>query len=214
MPGRIVLNVTPDRLDLRDRPYLPAVAVAPPPALDPARRPEAMNQGESSACTGFALAAVIDHLLARSGRAKDAGASPWMLYSMARRYDEWPGENYEGSSARGAMKGWVAHGVCKRETWGSLQERTLTEELSQESSLTPGGAYYRVTHRNIRDLHAALAESGILYMTLMVHGGWDRPGPSTRKLHFAQAGKQRSLDVPIIRRRGRAEDGHAVAIVG
>ena len=28
-----VLNVTPDRLDLRDRPYLPAVALAPPPAL-------------------------------------------------------------------------------------------------------------------------------------------------------------------------------------
>lgn len=29
---------------------------------------------------------------------------------MARRYGEWPGENYEGSSARGAMKGWHQHG--------------------------------------------------------------------------------------------------------
>lgn len=35
-----------------------------------------------------------------------------MLYELARRYDEWPGEGYEGSSARGAMKGWVRHGVC------------------------------------------------------------------------------------------------------
>ena len=30
MARRVVLNVTPDRLDLRDRPYLPAVALAPP----------------------------------------------------------------------------------------------------------------------------------------------------------------------------------------
>ena len=40
--------------------------------------------------------------------------SPRMLYDMARRYDEWPGENYDGSSARGAMKGWHKHGVCSR----------------------------------------------------------------------------------------------------
>ena len=36
---------------------------------------------------------------------------------MARRYDEWPGESYEGSSARGAMKGFVRHGVCLAKTW-------------------------------------------------------------------------------------------------
>lgn len=85
MARKLVLNVTPDRLDLRDRPYLPAVALAPPAALAATPRPAPMDQGESSACTGFALAAVVDHLLARSGRAKDAGVSPWMLYSMARR---------------------------------------------------------------------------------------------------------------------------------
>ncbi|HEX5128172.1 MAG TPA: peptidase C1, partial [Usitatibacter sp.] len=87
MPTKVVLNVTPDRLDLRDRPYQPAVALAPPGALLLGKRAAPMDQGDSSACTGFALAAVIDHLLSRSGRAKDAGVSPWMLYSMARRYD-------------------------------------------------------------------------------------------------------------------------------
>lgn len=207
-----VKDAQPDRIDIRDWFYKPSLAPLPDEIVNCGRVPMILDQGTEGACTGFALAAVINFHLA--SRKLTRLVSPHMLYTLARRYDEWPGEDYEGSSARGAMKGWVAHGVCKRETWGSLQEHTLTEELSKESSLTPGGAYYRVTHRNIRDLHAALAESGILYMTLMVHAGWDRPGPTTRKLSFAQAGKQRSLEVPIIRRRGRAEDGHAVAIVG
>ena len=30
-----------------------------------------------------------------------------MLYEMAKKYDEWEGEDYVGSSARGAIKGCV-----------------------------------------------------------------------------------------------------------
>jgi hypothetical protein len=45
MARKVVLNVTPDRLDLRDRPYLPAVALAPPPALAASPRPAPMDQG-------------------------------------------------------------------------------------------------------------------------------------------------------------------------
>ena len=47
----------------------------------------------------------------------DDEVSPRMLYEMARRYDEWPGEDYSGSSARGAMKGWHKHGVCSTHHW-------------------------------------------------------------------------------------------------
>ena len=54
--------------------------------------------------------------------------SPRMLYNMARRYDEWPGENYSGSSARGAMKGWHKHGVCSRKHW--VYDRSLEEQDS------------------------------------------------------------------------------------
>src|SRR5258705_9875833 len=32
-------------------------------------------------------------------------ASPRMLYEMAQRYDEWPGQSYEGTTLRAAMKG-------------------------------------------------------------------------------------------------------------
>lgn len=35
-----------------------------------------------------------------------------MLYEMAKRNDEWEGTAYEGSSIRGAIKGFFCNGVC------------------------------------------------------------------------------------------------------
>ena len=40
-----------------------------------------------------------------------------MLYHLARFYDEWPGEDYDGSSCRGALKAWNKHGVCSDALW-------------------------------------------------------------------------------------------------
>jgi hypothetical protein len=205
-------DAQPDRIDVRDWFYQPTLAPLPSELVNCGRVPKILDQGNEGACTGFALAAVINYHLAECKR--ERCVSPQMLYALARRYDEWPGEAYEGSSARGAMKGWVAHGVCKEESWRLIEARSLSPVLTKEAAQTPGGAYYRVAHRNIRDLHAALTESGILYLTLMVHGGWDNPGPSKREVQVSKAGKKHTLQLPIIRRRGRAEDGHAVAIVG
>ena len=77
-----------------------------------------LDQGTEGACTGFGLATVVHYLLrTRDVIRDDEDVSPRMLYDMARRYDEWPGEEYSGSSARGAMKGWHKHGVCSRPHW-------------------------------------------------------------------------------------------------
>ncbi|MET0388080.1 MAG: C1 family peptidase [Polyangiales bacterium] len=206
------LDACPDRVDVRDWLYQPTLAPLPDTLVNCHLVPSILDQGSEGACTGFALAAVINFHLARRNLAR--GVSPYMLYDMARHYDEWPGASYEGSSARGAMKGWAAHGVCSDESWPSAGTITLDERLAKEAALTPGGAFYRVAHRNLRDMHAALAESGILYATLMVHQGWDAPGPNTIEVHFPDAGSVRSLELPVITRKGRAEDGHAVAIVG
>ncbi|WP_228278013.1 hypothetical protein, partial [Acinetobacter nosocomialis] len=43
--------------------------------------------------------------------------SPRMFYELAKLYDEWPGQDYEGSSCRGALKGWHKHGVCRWDLW-------------------------------------------------------------------------------------------------
>src|SRR6185503_13364123 len=87
-------------------------------------------------------------------------------------------EDYEGSSARGAMQGWVAHGVCRRLSWPDDRHGTahFKSDVADEAQESPGGAYYRGSHREVRDMHAALHEASILYVTLMVHDGWFFPG--------------------------------------
>src|SRR5665213_928362 len=128
-----VRNVTPDKLDFRDRPYQPAVALAPPAALRDRSRTPMLDQGPSNACTGFALATVMNHLLLRSGRARAAGVSPWMLYSMARRYDEFPGAAADaGSTLRGALKGWYRHGACALALWDALDMPTATNRPGED----------------------------------------------------------------------------------
>ena len=113
------LDAVPDRIDVRDWFYQPALAPLPDQLINIDLVPEILDQGSEGACTGFALAAVINFQLAHrnliNARNRERAVSPRMLYEMARKYDEWPGEKYEGSSARGGMKGWVAHGVCRPE---------------------------------------------------------------------------------------------------
>jgi hypothetical protein len=213
--GRPKLDAVPDLVDTRDWLYQPRLNSLPDILINCDAVPEILDQGQEGACTGFALAAVINYLLHQ--RNLQRRASERMLYEMARKYDEWPGEDYEGSSARGAMKGWLAHGVCRRELWPQTQHGVggFDEALAQDALGTPGGAYYRLMHRQVRDMHSALHETGILYMTLMVHDGWFAPGPDVYTCTYVENNNlHEDRKFPVIRRQGRAASGHAVAIVG
>ena len=116
-----VLDARPDTLDFRDRMFEPTlIEVQTEWPLDEYRKMKVpiLDQGTEGACTGFGLATVVHYLLRTRNYIPDPDeVSPRMLYDMARRYDEWPGERYSGSSARGAMKGWHKHGVCSRPHW-------------------------------------------------------------------------------------------------
>src|SRR5687767_3031143 len=116
-----VLDARRDTLDFRDRMFEPTLVEVPahmPLAAYQALHIPILDQGEEGACSGFGLATVANYLLTRRKVEPDPSpVSPRMLYEMARRYDEWPGEDYSGSSARGAMKGWHKHGVCSEKEW-------------------------------------------------------------------------------------------------
>jgi hypothetical protein len=210
LAGKRTLDAFPDRIDLRDWDYQPTLVPLPNELVNCHLVPAILDQGTEGACTGFALAAVINFLLARRGARRTV--SPRMLYEIARCYDEWPGENYEGSSARGAMKGWARHGVCERDRWKDdmRSRRHLDARIAKAALETPCGAYYRVKSKEVRDIHAALLETGIVYCTIMVHDGWDEPGKATVRVRAG--GKMQVL--PVIRRMGRASAGHAIALVG
>ena len=212
--GRRRLDAHPDRIDVRDWFYHPSLAPLPDQIVNIDRVPEILNQGQEGACCGFALAAVINFLL--NSRGLGRRVSPRMLYEMARRYDEWPRENYSGSSARGAMKGWMAHGVCEFETWPPQRHgaRHLTPDIAREGQHTPGGAYFRVQHRQIRDMHAALGEVGIIYCTLQVHPGWFDFGGDYVKFDDVKNPLVAERGIPVIKRVEGGTTGHAVAFVG
>lgn len=216
------LDAFPDKIDIRDWIYQPNLRPLPDQLINCDKVPHILDQGREGACTGFALSAVINYNLVKNGRCTPAEikqkecVSPRMLYEMARRYDEWPGEDYIGSSARGTMKGWAAHGVVKRWMWeDDLTGYThLDEQRAKEALKTPAGAYYRVMHREVRDVHAALNETGILFATLMVHKGWQKPEGTLKKYDYLVNGKARSIQLPVIERKERADGGHAIAVVG
>lgn len=173
-------DVLRDVPDIRDRIYEPTLS-ALPVSLAPTRDLEILNQGEEGACTGFALAAVINLLLRdATGRSKQASAprrrvSPHMLFRMARRHDEWPGENYDdGSSLRGALRGFYNAGACHTDLWRTGKQSDLTLEAAKDARETALGAYYRL-RPSLPDYHAAISETGVIYASAAVHAGWDDP---------------------------------------
>lgn len=173
-PPAASLNVVADAPDFRDRFYAPSLnplreTISPPQKL------HILDQGKGGACTGFGLAATIN-LLYRF-QDKDHKVSPRMLYEMAKRYDEWPGEDYEGSSCRGAIKGWKNTGVCLERLAPYRHGQryfAITPEISEDARQRTLGAYYRL-RPEITDFHAALDEIGVIYASARVHEGWYDP---------------------------------------
>ncbi len=222
-------DARPDRLDFRDRVYTPPLR-----SLEPrfptdtdietfmgsyAKHGLVLDQGEEGACTGFGLACVANYLLfRRSGGKKIERVSPRMFYELARRYDEWRGEDYEGSSCRGALKGWHKHGVCSDQLWPYRTPKGRIRRLPRNSGwelnaiTRPLGVYYRIDRRSIVDMQAAIQQIGAIYVSASVHDGWD----------FADAAEVTHTppccheDIPLIPKPkdpGKT-GGHAFALVG
>ncbi|MBC7861068.1 MAG: C1 family peptidase, partial [Burkholderiaceae bacterium] len=193
-----------DTMDFRDRMYIPTLIEMPTHVeLDEylAFNVPLLDQGAEGACTGFGLATVANYLLLRRRIEPDAmPVSARMFYELARRYDEWPGEDYSGSSARGAMKGWNKHGVCAEADYpyhlSAKNKQGLNEARIAAAKRRPLGAYFRVNHKDLIAMHSAISEVGVLYATAAVHEGWRQVG----------------ADGEIVPRPG-VIGGHAFAIV-
>ena len=217
------LTARKDAIDLRDRPYLP-----PPLSLLPEFPPAEhlhkflpfytkagliLHQGQEGACTGFGLACVVNYLRWRrlGSPPKMASVSPRMLYNFARRYDEYAGEDYDGSSCRGALKGWFRHGVCLADDWPYRADASPPPKYgyAQRATATTLGVYYRVDLKSISDLQAAIQEVGAVFVSSTTHDGWDAVIQSSKP----PAGH---AQLPVIPFDGRPSEtgGHAYALVG
>ncbi|UFH58345.1 C1 family peptidase [Sulfurovum mangrovi] len=194
-----IKNVEADFPDNRDWLYRPNLQQLKP-YVDPPAILKIRNQGREGACTGFALAAAIDYIKRSSGKPKFK-ASARMLYEMAKRHDEWPKEDYEGSSLRGAIQGWKNNGVCSEASWpydtSPGKKGELTVEKAKEARQNTIGAYYRI-RPVLSDFHSAICEIGVIVVSAKVHKNWDNP---TDGVIAYESGMEKS-------------GGHAFAIVG
>ncbi|AKT42262.1 C1 family peptidase [Chondromyces crocatus] len=175
------IDARADVLDFRDSLYRPTMAEVPPRIpLEEFQKHEipVLDQGRANGCTGFATATMAHYLLRKRQIDPDSAlVSQNMLYTMARKYDEYPGEDdAKGSSLRGAMKGWQKHGVCSGERWPwdpNDLYGALTQERSEDAALRPLGLYQRVNHKDIPLMHNALAEVGVIVASALIPlGGW------------------------------------------
>jgi hypothetical protein len=214
---RFLRMARPDALDYRDRWFRPSVGRAPAPTLFPSEGLPVRHQGSTNACTGFGLSLVVEHLLRSAKREAKPAISPFMLYSMARRYDEFPGSTEdEGSSTRGALKGWFKHGACRDALFPGLDmpaaSSSLKDDWWADAVRRPLGAYYRLDPQAITDMHAALNEVGILFVSAGCHSGWDEGvnAPTRRK---RPTSFKDLWEIPVMPGEA-AHAGHAFAIVG
>ena len=191
-----VKNVQPDVPDSRDRLYQPPLTPLKN-SLDPPPNLHILDQKSEGTSIGFSLAAAINFLNTRINRYHRV--SPRMLYEMAKRHDEWPGDYYDGASLRGAIKGWKQMGVCSEELWpyrvGEKNRGDLTIARLKEARNNTVGAYYRVGP-NISHFYAALNETGVIAVSAKVHRGWDHPKNG------------------IIYQEEKCDGGHAFVLVG
>jgi len=200
---KVYSGVKKDPLDLRDLPYEGSLRELPLLLDHRDRVPFILDQGTEGACTGFGLAAMVNFLLANhtdTSLHPQESVSARMLYELARRYDEWKGEDYEGSSIRGAMKGWHKHGVCSEGHWpyDPQQAGSFSSAAQLDALLRPLGNYFRVRHHHLDQMHSALVETGVLYASAQVHEGWNDVSNRTGRIKY----------------RSELIGGHAFAIVG
>jgi Papain family cysteine protease len=196
--GKRKLDILPDMPDIRDRIYQPNLR-ALHAAIFPRLAFSVRDQGNDSSCTGFSLAHVIDVLQFREiGPDSPRRVSARMLYEMAKRNDEWGGSAYEGSSIRGAVKGFFRNGVCSEARAPDVpgaKDWALTYEMAKEAREMRLGAYFRV-QPDLSDYHAALNEVGVIFASAQIHSNWKEP-----------------LDGKIAP-GGKTIGGHAFALVG
>lgn len=196
-----ILNVRPDPPDIRDRMYEPAL-IQLQPEIDHRAGCLILDQKDEGACSGFGLAAAIN-LLNLKKRNLAYAASPRMLYEMAKKHDEWPGEDYAGSSCRGAIRGWKNMGVCSNKEWPFVANKPgeLTIARAKAARNCVLGAYYRL-RPELNDYHVALNEVGVVFVSADLHGGWHTPSPLGRN------------GLAAIKPSPVKDGGHAFALVG
>lgn len=175
-------GIVTDRSDARDRLYQPGLAMAQDEMMPTAG--VVGDQLDEGSCAAFAVAAAIEHQLARrQGYVPpeipgNFSASVRMLDRMARRHDEWLDDTAEGTSLRAVLKGFYQNGVCSWDKCRYVPRQAdffLTRDIARDARRLTLGSYARVDRTSVNDMRMAVQEAGAVLVTARIHAGWSAP---------------------------------------
>ena len=102
------------------------------------KRSYVLDQGQTSACVGFSWAgflAAAPHMHAVSE------GTALIFYGEAQKVDEWPGEDYEGSSVRGGAKALAALGWITGEYVWAAKEADVWDFVRGRGPVVAGTSW-------------------------------------------------------------------------
>jgi hypothetical protein len=102
--------------------------------------PPVKDQGSIGSCVGHSGRVVIGSSL----KFKEEEPSSMWIYKTAKKYDAWAGEDYSGTSIRGAASALLNEGCCYERFW---------PYVSDESSLPLDGAKEDAAKKKIKSYH-------------------------------------------------------------
>lgn len=106
---------------------------APRPAYRYFRTGSVLDQGPTPSCVGHAWAGFL-----MAAPVMSKGVDPFAIYRGAQDNDEWPGNDYEGSSVRGGAKYLQSQGRLSRYVWAWDAETVADFILSGQGSVVVG----------------------------------------------------------------------------
>lgn len=157
---------------------------------------EAKDQGNEGTCAGF-MGAGLKEFQEWKQHGTKFHFSPRWIYEWAKREDEFPGEDYEGTTIRGIMKALHHHGICLEEFWPYVPgQKGEPDEQAAENAYKYRIKRYRsltIPAKDIRLVKRGLHETGPVATGVAVHESWFEvgkdgvihdPGPGARILGY------------------------------
>ena len=139
---------------------------------------QARDQGNEGTCAGF-MGAGLKECQEWKQHGKKFDFSERWIYEWAKREDEFPGEDYEGTTIRGIMKALHRHGICLEEFWPYVPgKKGEPDPHAAENAYKYRIERYRsliIPQKDIRLVKRGLHETGPVAAGVAVHESWFEP---------------------------------------
>jgi len=128
--------------------------------------PQVKNQGRIGSCVGHSGRVVYGDTLDFDGKEPSA---MW-IYKKGKIHDPFPGENYSGTTIKGACRGLIKEGCCEEKFWPYVdnEDAQMLEGAAENAAQYKIDAYYTIPKQNHDLIKKALLEE-TLWTSFRVH---------------------------------------------